>query len=776
MIFRKTIYDQASRHSARIYWIIVFFYGLSLNNTAFPQIVLQIGDYRTIVSGDFDNLAIWETWDGGAWTPATAKPGIESNIFLDFGHEVRLTGAELVNSVYFNAEGGTGRKLNLQNFSLEVYGSLQLMERSGPDYTLVGSSTALTLIDWIYPITGAIIFKGNSRTVVDRASWSAQNTRSKFTVIFDPNPGQTLRVNSPFKSTKFVVRSGTVIQKRNTVGTTICCTFSFNDQAEFNGGAAFGELIIEPGATLISECTGTGPTLSVFQRTNAIPAGLFHVQVGGNAVFLGNNPIIESANFLLEGNMYYRSNTGSQRLIRSTMAAASQPKKYHNLIFENNAQKLLTDSLFLTGDLARLSGGDIMEAPTFLRFEGNAVQQTVGFNFDFDQVEVNKTGGKLILNSDMDIKSNFFQRNGQVDFDGFNLHINTNGSGSYELDDGKWINLNTLIYHNLPPVLNEKNATFPFEDAYQGGVRRLRLLGNSPGGQLTLRYFEVPGANWDPMFDDSDGTPILYQLNSYFEFSGLSPSPDPIELHIAAENLIVDEVEDLRIVSNGQAAPGIHLPGVDADTLWARRSLEFGQLEGRTFTIGSFREMSILPVTWVEVMAFWEKESIVVKWSTAQEKDNEKFILYRAKDKHLEFEKIAEIPSKGQSEETQSYTYTYFEKLLDKPYFQLEQVDRDGESSFSEVFRLTGDMDFVSESTKVYPNPYVSGQINFDLPPNITYKGASVTVYGMNGESFFSRGLEAADLSEKFSKLPKGIYLIQLDAPGYQDRLRFWKI
>ncbi|WP_009033882.1 T9SS type A sorting domain-containing protein [Indibacter alkaliphilus] len=762
-------------HPARIYWIIAFFYGLSLNNPAFPQITLQIGDYRTTGSGDFNNPAIWETWDGVAWIPASIKPNMGNHVFIDFGHEVRLTGNEAVRSVYFNAEGSTGRKLNLQTFSLNVYGSLHLMERSGTDYSLVGSSTAITLIDWIYPITGAIVFRGNSRTVVDRASWSAQNTRSKFTVIFDPNPGQTLVVNSPFKSTRFVVRSGTLVQRRNTAGTTICCTFSFNDQVDFNGGGAFGELVVESGATFISECTGTGATLSILQRTNAIPASLFQVEEGGNAVLLGNNPVAESMNFQMEGNVYYRSNSGNQNLLRTTMAGTRQPKRYHNLIFENNAQKLLTDSLFLTGDLARLSGGNLEEAPTFLKFEGNQTQQVIGQVFDYSQVEIDKSGGRLVLDSDMRIRTNFFQRNGQVDFDGHDLHLNTDGGGVYDWDGGKWLNLNTLVYHNLPTSLHDKNATFPFEDAYQGGVRRVRLVGSSPGGDLSLRFMEIPGANWDPDFDDNDGSPILYQLNSYFEFSGLSASTDPIELRISAENLIVDDVDDLRVVSNGLAAPGIHLPGVDADTLWARRSLEFGELNGNSFTVGSFRPMSILPLNWVHVEAEWEGNRILVAWSTANENGNEKFVLHRAKSRELEFEKIAEIPSKGNSEGIQEYLFRYSEKLEEDAYFQLEQVDFDGKNSFSEVFRLEGKTWKEGTSSKVFPNPYVSGEVQFQLPSFLDPKEVEITVFGMSGERHFSLHLGSSDLEEKFSGLPKGIYLIQLEAPGFQDKLRFWR-
>jgi hypothetical protein len=81
---------------------------------------------------------------------------------------------------------------------------------------------------------------------------------------------------------------------------------------------------------------------------------------------------MDVAEFRFEGNVYYRSNSGNQRLVRTTFANSGNPKTYNNILFENASNKLLTDSLFLNGDFARLTGGNIIEAPTFLRFQGTA--------------------------------------------------------------------------------------------------------------------------------------------------------------------------------------------------------------------------------------------------------------------------------------------------------------------------------------------------------------------------------------------------------------------
>jgi hypothetical protein len=92
--------------------------------------------------------------------------------------------------------------------------------------------------------------------------------------------------------------------------------------------------------------------------------------------------------------------------------------------------------------------------------------------------------------------------------------------------------------------------------------------------EISVRFIEIPGSNNDPAcIDDLDGTPILYQLNSYFEFSGMSPSTNPIEMRISAENLVVDDVDDLRIYRKWKCSLGNHLPGLDPTLLWARRQL-----------------------------------------------------------------------------------------------------------------------------------------------------------------------------------------------------------
>ena len=70
-------------------------------------------------------------------------------------------------------------------------------------------------------------------------------------------------------------------------------------------------------------------------------------------------------------------------------------------------------------------------------------------------------------------------RQGQVDFSGFDLYINTNGGGSIDFSD-EVLNLNQMHYNQIAPALNTVNATFPFEDSHNG-VKENQVVGQFTG-------------------------------------------------------------------------------------------------------------------------------------------------------------------------------------------------------------------------------------------------------------------------------------------------------
>lgn len=746
---------------------------LWIGQSAWAQIPLEVGDFRTISSGDYNNPSVWQRWDGSVWVAASSKPTQINNIFIDQGHEIRLTANEEANHVYLFSASTPGRKLNLQTFELRAYGALRAMETISGEFHLNSVSSLLT--DWIYPETGRIVFKGSSRIVVDRASWSANTLNSRYTVVFDPEPGGVLTVNSAFKANAFIVQSGTVIQTVNTAGVPACSTFSFNNQIAFNGTGPYGDVVVETGATLISACSA--PLDQIIRRSAAIAGALLHVKPGGNLVFLGNEPTLDVADFRMEGNVYYRSNSGTQRLVRRVLTTAVKPNQYNNLLFENNALKQLPDSVFVAGDIALLNGGSITESPTYLRLNGEGIQQIINWNLNVDQVEVDKSSGSVLAFEDVSIKRNLIMKRGQVDFNGFDLFVNTAGTGGLFYEGGQWLNLHRFHYQNTPTTLTETNGTFPFEDLYQGGIRKVQFLGNTNGGNLQVRMIEIPGTNWDADFDDNDGTPILYQLNSYFEMSGLNAGPGTLELRISADSLVVFDVEDLRIVSNGQAAPGSNLLGIDPNQLWARRSMVLNDINGQSFTVGSIGPLSILPLVWKEYEAVQVLNRITINWTTLQENDNEYFSIHRSIGSISNFELMGEVVSQGDSEGAQNYTFTYLESFAEKNvFFKICQHDIDGKSTCTPVFRMRSIAEPDSKSSvSIWPNPYQSGELKIRLPENFNTLAATISLSDYRGMQVFSEKYTDGNWRMLLETLPPGIYMMRFSDNDYTETIRFWK-
>jgi hypothetical protein len=721
------------------------------------QIPLTPGDYRTIASGDFQNPTIWEVWNGLSWVSAVVKPGMGNSIFIDQGHEVRLVQQEEVHHVYLFSAALPGRKLNLQTFELHVYGFLSGMQKVGGLFA-VNSVTNATL-DWIYPETGKIVFKGSSRTVVDRASWSANTTNSRYTVVFDPDPGQTLVVNSAFKANAFIIQSGTVRQTVNTSGIPACSTFSYNNQTLFNGVGPYGDFIIESGARLISDCSA--PLAPMIQRSATVPGMRLEVKEGATLVLMGQEPVLDVAQVIFQGNVIYSATSGTQRMLRNSLVAAASPRRYRNLLFQNSAQKILRDSVFLDGDLVLLSGPVPNHGNGFIRFHGNADQQISGDAWEFFDMELQKSVGRLFPADHLRVHRFLYMSEGDLDFQGGDLWLNASGMGGLRQFSGVWWNLHRIHYLHIPPVLTATNATFPLKDSFQGGIRRFRMTGNSPGGNLQLRYIEIPGANWNPNFTDSDGTPILYQLNSYVEVSGLAMGSSTVEVSMSAENLIVDQVEDLRLVSNGRAAPGIHLLAIDNDTLWARRAVPVAMLNNQSFTIGSYRLLSILPLLWKSQAAHWQGGTVRIRWEVIQESIPAWYIIRKSEGGIQNFQELGRLRVEGGS------TQVAFEYKLPRPhrrtFYQLEYIDDDGQSSFSNVFRLEG-LDYVDESSELllFPNPYVGGNLSIEIPSLWVRKDVSLILFDSRGRVWYDGSLTDFRAEMVLERANQGVYFFHL--------------
>ncbi len=731
----------------------------------------EFNSYRTISSGNFSNVTIWEIFNGTIWQAALVKPGLSNDIYINQTHLLTLIANEQAKSVLINAETGAGQKLNLNNFQLEIYGSLQAFSGPAPG-TPSGTWNSQ---NWIgNSINSRLVFKGASRTIIRSNAWSGFTTNSRYSVVFDPGIGVELLVEEPFKALQFTVQSGTVRQKLNTsVIPSVCATFSFNTETTVFGSGPFGNFIIAPNTTFISECNNNILVRSV---SGNISASLFDLQSGGNLILEGNSPRIEAATYQLNGKIIFRAGVSPKSFLTRSFADAGILNSVHDLEIQGVQNLTLPSELFVSGDLIKSGSGQFLSSASHLKFIGNKNQKFIGFSLSTLDLTLDKSAGTLTVNENLNVLRNLNLIRGRIDFQGKSLVLNSSSSGTLNYQGGSLKNLASFMYLNVPSTLNALNGTFPFEDRYQGGVRKVQLLGNTAGGNLTINFTEYDGAEYNSGFVDTDGTPILYRLFSYFQFSGLASSSNPIELRISADQLIVDQVDDLRIVGTGYAAPGSHLSGLDPVELWARRSLTISELSGVNFTVGSYRTLSILPVVWLGITATYNLETPHLNWSVASEKNNEKFEVYRSENPVKGWKKVGELVSKGDSEIKVTYSFQdeNLPPMIDW-YYQVKQVDFSGKWSWSKVVLLKSVSSRNDEKILIFPNPYSIGPIGLFLPKSFNENKVIVSISNSNGILISNQLYEKTTFLNQLESIKSGLYLIRFTSPNQSQTIRWIK-
>ncbi|SFA93142.1 T9SS type A sorting domain-containing protein [Algoriphagus aquimarinus] len=739
----------------RIYFIFsaVTFHCLYLN-ASFCQ---EIGAYRTVASGNFGNLGIWEVYNGLVWVPATAKPNLGNDIYINQNHKVTLTANEEAKSLFINSETGAGEKLNLNGRNINLYGSLQAFSGAAPGIP----SGTWNSQNWIgNSIASTITFKGSTRIITPKNAWSGFTTQSRYTVIFDPGAGNTLTIEEPFKAVKFILRSGILRQKLDiSVVPNFCSSISFNTETSFYPSGPFGDFIIESGGIFISECSDNVIARSI---SGSVSANLFDLQSGAELILEGSSPKIEAATFQLNGKVTFRKNSGTQDFLSKSYASSAVPLTFHDLEIQGSQNVTLPNTLSLNGDMTQVGSGAFVLINTELNLIGSTDQHIIGFAMNVNKLTVNKPAGTAFFAQNLAIRHTLKMDAGGLNLQGNNLTLNTLGSGGLVYSAGHWINIGQFTYQNTPSSMTSINATFPFYDQYQGGIRKVQMLGTSAGGHLNIQFTEYKGADFNPSFNDLDGTPILYRLFSYFNFSGLNASSNPLELRISAEKLIVDEPEDLRLVCTGYAAPGTHIESSDRVNLWAIRSLTFDDLTGKNFTVGSFRTLSILPVTWLSISANIKNNIKQVSWSVAEEKDNEKFEIYSSNNPLNDWIKIGEIHSQGDSDTPALYSFT--DENLSKSsstYYLIRLINFSGQEFWSKVVRLENDTSTSKDQVTISPNPHFSGKISVSLPESFNLENSQISVYSIQGLLISDFKYHEILLSEKLEVLNPGIYLIK---------------
>ncbi len=180
--------------------------------------------------------------------------------------------------------------------------------------------------------------------------------------------------------------------------------------------------------------------------------------------------------------------------------------------------------------------------------------------------------------------------------------------------------------------------------------------------------------------------------------------------------------------------------------------------------IGRTDESGALPVELVSFEAFADGGQVLLKWVTASELNNEKFLVERGTNSG-NFTVIGGMDGAGTTVNRTAYKWVDREPL-DIAYYRLKQVDFDGTSTYSKVIRVVLDKSSYEDLT-VFPNPTSKDKIFVrGFVPSNSDK-VLVRLIDVMGKTYlntvrdpneFLNGMQL----EPYQHMPVGVYILVL--------------
>ncbi|MCC3156310.1 Ig-like domain-containing protein [Hymenobacter sp. 15J16-1T3B] len=182
--------------------------------------------------------------------------------------------------------------------------------------------------------------------------------------------------------------------------------------------------------------------------------------------------------------------------------------------------------------------------------------------------------------------------------------------------------------------------------------------------------------------------------------------------------------------------------------------------------IGTFGT-SPLPVTLVRFTAERTGEDGLLRWTTAQEKDNAYFEVESSADGRT-FRPVGRVEGHGTS--TAPHDYRLTDRALARygapvVYYRLRQVDTDGSAHLSDVVALQ--LAETAATAEIFPNP-TADQLTVRLR-GLDAGQAQAQLFDAQGRlvyQFPSAARSGSDLRTAVGHLPSGVYTLRLTLPG----------
>jgi hypothetical protein len=205
-------------------------------------------------------------------------------------------------------------------------------------------------------------------------------------------------------------------------------------------------------------------------------------------------------------------------------------------------------------------------------------------------------------------------------------------------------------------------------------------------------------------------------------------------------------------------------------TAFARRGLGYSAKQGSSLFItdgtAAYDLPTALPVTWGSFTAEKKGNTALLKWTTVQESNTDKFIVERSGDGRT-YTAIGEVKAAGNSSTERSYQHTDNTPLKGNNVYRIKQVDKEGRFNLSDLRSLS--FSDIRPYIKISPNP-ATDIVTINIAGNtqklnvrlLSNAGQLIRNFEMSGETF----------TIDVSKLASGVYNITIQGEGYSTKYK----
>jgi hypothetical protein len=402
----------------------------------------------------------------------------------------------------------------------------------------------------------------------------------------------------------------------------------------------------------------------------------------------------------------------------------------------------------------------------------------------FNRLEINNSAG-LTLAGNVTINNQLQLTNGLIT-PGSNTFLLTGSAIASPASGSATSFVNGRLFKTIPAA----GASFEFPigkgNRWRSGGVALGANVINAGQTWDMEYFvgpatgvtaNAPSPRSNPVSNFTSSDPLVLTVSSleYWRVSDGSGTANGrtalvrlrwgIESDVSAN---FAEREALKVMSwsgtewtnNG----GTSFPGGHTQANGSVLSVNFLPFSENILTFGTTEAANPLPIELTRFEVRRVGADVELFWQTASELENDYFEVQRSVD-GVEYEVLGRVQGNGTSNRTHNYFFGDTQPQIGINYYRLKQVDFDGNSSYSEVRRISFDGS-VRLALRVYPNPTEVSNLNFQVSGKPAVE-TRVRLLDLQGRVHFQKvytdgGDVVEDTAYISSSLPAGVYLMEV--------------